>query len=128
MTNEVKNERIPGSPVSKNKPDIRWDLCGYPFNFKYPPNRSSDDPHPLRYHGYKTEVEEILFYDFAVQGYDLQFSYKGKMYYFGSFDGYVAETDEHFTKKYATFPHANALLEGRPIIDLIGELEDVEQM
>ena len=50
------------------------DLLGYPYNGKYPPK---GDKHGL-YHGYSSDAEETLFYDFAVQGYDLTFVYKGQ--------------------------------------------------
>ncbi len=131
-----EDKKIPGTPVFPNNPDIVWDLWGYPYNAKYPPEGGSCAIRNGEYvsnHGYDTEEEECIFYFFAVQLYDLQFTYKGKWYYFGTFDGYVARTDEHFTKEYEVFPTANAMLEnfkidGRPLIDLIGELEDVEQM
>ena len=44
---------------------VKKDLAGYPFNSKYPPDVSD---HDNLYHGYKSDVEETLFYDFAVQG------------------------------------------------------------
>lgn len=47
-------------------------MADYPFNAKFPPkNRRNGD----LYHGYDTTAEECLFYDFAVQGYDLKISY-----------------------------------------------------
>ncbi len=129
----MNNERTPGTSVYPNNPDIVWDLCGYPYNAKHPPVHSPYDPKYSDTHGYNSYEEEVLFYFFAVQLYDVQFSYKGKWYYFGTFDDYVARTDEHFTIEYEIFPSANAMLEnfkidGRPLIDLIGELENVEQI
>ena len=55
------------------------DLAGYPFNAKYPPNYEKNGG---LYHGYKNNSEETFYYDFAVQRYDLRFSYNGKKYYF----------------------------------------------
>ena len=57
---------------------VMTDLMGYPYNGKYPPK---GDKRGI-YHGYSSDVEETLFYDFAVQGYDLTFVYKGKRYCF----------------------------------------------
>lgn len=48
------------------------ELENYPSNKKFPPNTNL---YGYAYHGYKNEVYETFFYDFAVQGYDLQFSY-----------------------------------------------------
>ena len=58
---------------------IKDDLAGYPYNSKYPPNYEQNGG---LYHGYKNNSEETFFYDFAVQRYDLRFSYKGVEYYF----------------------------------------------
>jgi len=55
------------------------DLAGYPFNAKYPPNYEGNGG---LYHGYKNNSEETFYYDFAVQRYDLRFSYNGKEYFF----------------------------------------------
>lgn len=107
---------------------IMKDLAGYDINGKYMPDYSHNGS---LYHGYKNCVEEVLFYDFAVQGYDLGFTYKGKRYYFLSELDYVALSDEHFTEEYQRFDDGNAALEqfligGKSIIDLVDQLEDVE--
>jgi hypothetical protein len=107
---------------------VMKDLAGYLFNGKYMPDYSHNGS---LYHGYKNSIEETLFYDFAVQGYDLAFSYKGNRYYFMSDPEYVALSDEHFTQEYQRFENGNAALEqfkidGKSIIELIDSLEDVE--
>ena len=107
---------------------VMKDLAGYWFNAKYPPNYEQNG---RLYNGYKNGVEETLFYDFAVQGYDLYFTHKGKPYYFLSEDDYVAYCDENYTVEYQRFPDGNAALEqfmidGKSIIELIDELKDVE--
>ena len=79
---------------------VMKDLAGYLFNGKYLPDYSHNGG---LYHGYKNSVEETLFYDFAVQGYDLAFSYKGKRYYLMSDPEYVALSDEHFTQEFQRF-------------------------
>ena len=104
------------------------DLAGYPFNSKYPPDYSKNGS---LYHGYKDGVEETLFYDFAVQGYDLSFIYNGKAYHFLSESDYVAYCDENYNEEYQRFPDGNSaieqfIIEGKLLIELINELEDVE--
>ncbi len=127
--NDKKQERrTAGKPVSRYTPDIVWDMDGFPMNAKYPPNK---EKYGTSYDGYPDVNREVLFYDFAVQGYDLQFTYKGKIYYAVSSVDHVALCDDHFTEEYEIFPHANAFIEnfkidGQPLMDLIDELEDVE--
>lgn len=109
---------------------VKKDLAGYWYNSKYPPNYEVNGS---LYHGYKDSVEETLFYDFAVQRYDLRFTYKGKLYHFLSDSKHVAYCDEHYTVEYQVFPDGNAALEqfeieGKPLIDLIDQLEDVESV
>ena len=106
---------------------VMTDLLGYPYNGKYPPK---GDKHGL-YHGYATDVEETLLYDFAVQGYDLTFVYKGKRYHFLSDIDHVALCDEHYTEEYQVFPDGNTALEqfkieGKNLLELIDKLEEVE--
>jgi hypothetical protein len=103
------------------------DLMGYPYNGKYPPK---GDKRGI-YHGYSSDKEETLYYDFAVLGYDMAFTYGGKRYYFMSDPEYVALSDEHFTQEHQRFENGNAALEkfkidGKSIIELIDSLEDVE--
>ncbi|MCD8306344.1 MAG: hypothetical protein LUC49_06800 [Prevotella sp.] len=126
--NDEGEVRTPGTPVSPYEPDIVWDLDGYPMNAKYPPDV---ERYGSSFHGYPTDERETIFYHFAVQSYDLTFKYKGKTYYAVSDVDHVALCDEHFTKEYEVYPNANAFIEnfkidGRPLIELIDELEDVE--
>lgn len=104
------------------------DLAGYPYNAKYPPNYERNGG---LYHGYKNNSEETFYYDFAVQRYDLRFSYDGKEYYFLSEQNYAAQCDEHFTNEIRRFKDGNAVLEefeidGKRLIDLIPFIEDCE--
>ncbi len=127
-SNREQELRIPGTPVSPQNPDIVWDLNGYPMNAKHPPLTNTCG---ARHHGYRTVDYETIFYDFAVQRYDLRFKYKGKTYCVLSEEEYVALCDNHFTEEYEVYPNANAFIEnfkidGRPLIELIDELEDVE--
>ena len=107
---------------------VKKDLAGYWFKDKYMPDYSRNGG---LYNGYKNSVEETLFYDFAVQGYDLGFTYKGKRYCFLSESDHVALSDEHFTEEYQRFEDGNSALEqfhidGKSIIGLIDQLEEVE--
>ena len=77
------------------------------------------------------KIEETFFYDFAVQRYDLRFSYKGVDYYFLSEQDYAAQCEEHFTNEIRRFKDGNAVLEefeidGKKLIELIPLIEDCE--
>ena len=106
---------------------VKTDLMGYPYNSKYLPK---GDKHGL-YHGYASDAEETLLYDFAVQGYDLTFIYKGQRYYFLTTTDHVALCDEHYTEEYQVFSDGNAaleqfMIEGKSLLELIDQLEEVE--
>lgn len=110
---------------------IRYDLAGYPFNGKYPPR--DGDKNGNLYHGYRNPKEECLFYDFAVLGYDLMFSYHGKEYYFMVDEDCVWLSDENFTAMTQRFDSGNDVLEnfmieGTPLIQLINQLDECEPM
>jgi YHS domain-containing protein len=107
---------------------IHTDLAGYPFNSKYPPNT---EKYGSLYHGYRNSAEETFFYDFAVQRYDLRFSYQGKNYYFLSDEDAAALCDETFRHPLQLFKDGNDVLErfcinGVRLLDLIPQIKDVE--
>ena len=107
---------------------IALDLCGYRFNRKYPPNK---ERYGDSYGGYKNNAEEVLFYDFAVQFYDISFKYNGRSYYLLTDDDHVAVCDSNFTEEYETFKDAVELIEkyridGKSLLELIDFLEEVE--
>lgn len=107
---------------------IRHDLAGYPFNYKYPPTENVNSG---IYHGYRNNTEETFFYDFAVQRYDLRFSFNGKEYYFLSSEDYAAQCDETFTNEIFRYVDGNDVLErftidGKRLLDLIPNITDVE--
>ena len=107
---------------------IALDLCGYRFNRKYPPNK---ERYGDSYGGYKNNAEEVLFYDFAVQFYDVSFKYNGRSYYLLTDDDHVAVCDSNFTEEYETFKDAVELIEkycidGKSLLELIDFLEEVE--
>lgn len=107
---------------------IGYDLAGYPYNRKYPP---TGDKSAVNNYGYPNTAREVLFYDFAVQGYDVKFVYNGKIYHLLYERDHAALCDDHYTKEYETFPDPNALIEnlvidGHKLIDIIDKIEDIE--
>ena len=109
-------------------PFIRTDLGGFAFNGKFPPYEANS-----LYHGYKTPAEECLFYDFAVQGYDLMFKYKGQPYYFMVDTDCVWLSNKNFTAMIKKFANGNDALEhfcidGTPLYKLVNELDEYEPM
>ena len=107
---------------------IKKNFGGYRFNAKYPPDYKKYGDANL---GYKTWNQEAFFYDFAVNFYDIGFSYNGKQYWVLTEPGYVALCDEHFNEEFRRFADANAFIEqftidGKPLLDLIDKLEDVD--
>lgn len=107
---------------------IRCDLAGYPFNSKYPPTENCKSG---IFHGYRNNIEETFFYDFAVQQYDLRFCYEGKEYYFLCEEGYAAQCDSTFSNEICRYVDGNDVLEqftinGVRLLDLIPQITDVE--
>ena len=70
---------IPITPENDPREWVGYNLCGYPFNKKYPPNKKL---YGQSFEGYPNKALGVLLYDFAIQGYDVELSYKGKTYYF----------------------------------------------
>lgn len=121
-------EHIKTIKPTPDPPYIGRDLLGYRYNKKHPP---MFDIHKHDFHGYATDSQETFFYNFAVQGYDVSFRYKGQMHYLMYDKGKAAVCDEHFTKQYIVYPDPNALIEqyeidGHKLIEIIDELEEVE--
>ena len=106
---------------------VGYDLCGYPFNRKYPPNKKR---YGQSFEGYPNKALGVLLYDFAVQGYDVELSYNGKTYYFmDAGDGVV--TDSHFSDRKEVYDSPMALVEnfkidGKTLLELAPEIEDIE--
>ena len=128
---EITKQQVLNRPKSEPKPEypyIAYDLYGYPYNAKYPPENNDTTADE---HGYKTDAQDTFFHFFAVWGYDVSFKYKGKPYYLLYEWDHAAVCDEHFTKEYQVYSDPNTLMEkftidGRPLIELIDELEEVE--
>lgn len=108
---------------------ILYDLAGYPYNGKYPP-KCKNDKEQL-YHGYEKPVQECLFYDFAVLGYDLKIVYRGQDYYFMVDEDCIWLSDSKFCAQFQRFEHGNDVLEnfkidGVPLIELMEQLDEFE--
>ncbi len=111
-----------------NRDYILEDSNGYQYNAEFKPDYAKNGD---KYHGYKTNNQEAVFYYFAVQGYDLTFSYNGKKYYFLSTEDYVARSDQNFSMDLEVFPNANEMIrtfkiEGVSLLDIIDSLDGVD--
>lgn len=111
-----------------SKDYIAEDSNGNLYNSEFKPDFAKNGD---RYHGYKNNSQEALFYYFAVLGYDLQFDYKGQTYYFLSEDNYVARCDASFKTDLETFNNANEMLhrfmiDSVPLIDLVDQIENAD--
>lgn len=107
---------------------IGHDLWGYRYNNEFPPNTTL---HGNDYYGYKNAASQVLFYDFAVQMYDVRFKYHGNMYFLMYTPEYAALCDEKFTNEIEIFATPNDLIknleiEGRKLLEIIDEIEEIE--
>lgn len=107
------------------------DLMGYYYNGKYPPMISK---YGDQYLGYPNWNQEVFFYEFAVQGYDVTFVYHGVKYFLmADSEYYCTCEDMHFmpSDKSIYFKNGNELIEqldieGHKLIEIMDELEEVE--
>lgn len=107
---------------------LGYDALGYWVNTKYPPDYEKygyvDD-------GYRNFAESMLFFYFAVLGYDIEFHYRGKIYHLVYDWDHAALCDEHYTVEYERFENPNVLIEqleveGKKLIDIIDDLDYIE--
>jgi hypothetical protein len=115
------------TPFNDPRSYVGYDLCGFPYNLKYPPNT---EKYGTSHEGYSNKARGVLFYDFAVMGYDAKIVYKGKSYYLLN-DGEACLSDRTFSERIETFESPISLIEhlkieGIPLIELLDELEDAE--
>ena len=109
------------------------DLFGHYYNKKYPPQT---EKYGNQYLGYPNWNQEVFYFEFAVQGYDVEFKYNGKTYYLmADSEYYCTCPDNRFTPDESSiyFKNGNELIEqleieGHKLIDIIDDLEDVEMM
>lgn len=107
---------------------IGHDLWGYRYNNEFPPNTTL---YGNDYYGYKNAASQVLFYDFAVQMYDVRFKYHGNIYFLMYTPEYAALCDEKFTNEIEIFATPNDLIknleiEGRKLLEIIDEIEEIE--
>ena len=122
----MENEELI-TPENDSREYFGYDLFGFPFNKKYPPNKEKygDD-----FYGYPTKGEGILLYDFCIMGYDVEFSYNGETFYLlNTGEGIVS--DSNFTQRKEVFDNPMALVEnfkidGKTLLELAPEIEDIE--
>lgn len=112
----------------KDFPYIGKNLLGFRYNAAYPPNT---EKYGDNYGGYPNNARQVILYDFAVQGYDVEFKYDGKTYHLLYEPDHAALCDENYSKEYETFANPmdlveNLKIQGHRLIDIIDKLEDVE--
>ena len=115
--------------TSENDPRewVGYDLCGYPFNKKYPPNKTR---YGQSYEGYSCKALGVLLYDYCIAGYDVELTYNDQTYYLlNSGEGVVS--DSHFSERKEVFDSPMALVEnfkidGKTLLELAPEIEDIE--
>lgn len=107
---------------------IQEDSEGYLYNSEFKPNFTKNGD---KYHGYKSNNEEALFYYFAVLGYDLSFEYNGKSYYFLSCEDYVSRSDSSLRQDFDLFNDGNDMIKtfmigNEHLIDIVDKLQNVD--
>ena len=99
----------------------------FPVNKEFPPDLKK---YGSRHNGYKNDVQEQIFYDFATIGYDLEVHYNGKKYYFANDSKGVCQCKEPFSGPCSEiYADANDLIkkfrfeDGQLFIDAIDNIE-----
>lgn len=112
---------------------LKFDKEGYLYNGMFPPEGAPEPGFWLKpYSGYKNAGEEAIFYDYAVQGYNIDFKYKGKAYaLIGAADGIpLALLDDkdkviqRFTDPIDAICHC--MIEGKNLLDILADITDIE--
>jgi hypothetical protein len=106
---------------------IGYDLGGFMYNKKYPPNPTVNGSN---HHGYATDNQEAFFYDVAINLYGIKFTYDGHHYCIPSDgDGWVLinEDDDTQSESYKNPLELieNAMIGGRRLVKLIDDVTDV---
>ena len=105
-------------------------MSEYPVNTVFPPDF---EKYGTKYNGYKNGDIEVILYDFAAVGLDLELHYKGKEY---NFQQHVEGVCQCLNGKHGPYgPYykdANTLLkefcldDGKHIIDVLDEIDHAE--
>lgn len=115
------------TPENDPRDYIGYNLLGFPFNKKYPPNR---ELYGDSFEGYSNKALGILLYDFCVMGYDVEFSYKGEPFFLlNTGEGIVS--DSRFSERKEAFDSPMALVEnfkidGKTLLEIAPEIDDIE--
>lgn len=106
---------------------VGYDLFGYPFNKKYPPNK---EKYGQSFEGYQNKALGVLLYDYCILGYDVELNYNGNTYYLLNAGEGIA-SDSHFTERKEVFDSPMALVEnfkigGKSLLELAPQIDDIE--
>lgn len=120
--NEVKI-----TPENDLRDYVGYDLMGFPYNRKYPPNKAV---YGDTFYGYPSKGFGVLLYDFCVMGYDIEFTYEGKTYYLMD-TGEGVLTDKSFSDRKKVFDSPMALVEnlkidGKSLLEIASQITDIE--
>lgn len=124
---EIMEDEIFITKENGSRDYVGYDLFGYPFNNKYPPNKKL---YGDSYEGYSCKALGVLLYDYWIAGDDVELTYKGETYYLiDAGEGIVS--DNHFTERKDVFDNPMALIEnfkieGKTLLELAPEIEDIE--
>lgn len=115
------------TPENDPRNYVGYDLCGYPYNKKYPPNKKR---YGQSYEGYPNKALGVLLYDYCVMGYDVELSYKGKSYFLMD-DGEGVVSNSNYTERREVYDSPMALVEnfkinGKTLLELSPEIEDID--
>lgn len=106
---------------------IGYDLGGFMYNKKCPPNPAANGTH---HHGYASDNQEAFLYDVAVYLYGIKFTYKGHHYRIPSDgDGWILIDEDNHTES-APYDNPmelmeNATINGNRIVDIIDDVKDI---
>lgn len=105
---------------------MKQDKYGNWINEEFPPKGDTRK----RYDGYDTWNEDMLFKVFAIDKYDMWFSYKGKKYFFNN-DLDVSWVSEDWNEEYETWPSPNDFirnfkLDGKPLYEMVNKLDEID--
>jgi hypothetical protein len=107
---------------------VGYDLLGYEYNCKYPPNK---ELYGAAYDGYASPNQLTFFYDFCIHQYGVAFYYNGENYETEFTNHGPILTNKSTNEVQGPFDDAVHLLEqselnGKKLITVIDSLENVD--
>jgi hypothetical protein len=106
---------------------IGYDLGGFMYNKKYPPDTTLNGS---KHHGYATDNQEAFFYDVALYLYGIKFTYEGQHYWIPSDDdGWILINEDDGTRS-DSYEDPLQLIEntaigGKRLIEIIDDVTDI---